>query len=307
MSTLKNNCNFIFLIILIFLLNTITSCKLNSNENKQSSSRLTAYKLIDTDHADDAILMLEDELENNDQTFIERSESLFTLSSAYASKAGIRIDTLIPLITELKQMFKIQKQLKESQNKIEEKRRQVSASTNQTLGTDSDLIMESFSLLLTEQTLSLKIFSQVPIIQSQSLPYLTHSVRLLEELITYNPLPQYGIYKVILQTILLKSKIVEFQSDPEIEKKMSSCTLDIFKTSELIDIISENTIAIYSALSISNPSSREKNDISIINIIKSSQKIRETIIQNKMDKVLNLKVLNQILRQYKLDKLVACE
>jgi hypothetical protein len=145
---------------------------------------MQAYRLIDTARTDEAIALLEKNLE----TQPEDDELRLTLASAYARKAGFRIQTLIPVFLAVKSSA--------DAFQAEEKNRKAVPS-----GEEESSIRSASTVFLQAKGLA-EGFAYLPSIEENVIVYLDHAIHILEEV--KKPSQSLALYRGVLRTLKLK-------------------------------------------------------------------------------------------------------
>lgn len=240
----------VFFIFLSFLL---MSCSQKTERDEKSELILTSYRLIDENRTDEAIYLLEESLVETPEDYALN----VTLASAYAHKAGFRVQKLVPIFSQVKKIENLKKLRKK---KNEERAKEQSEGTDVSgskIRVDKEIKNDFFSSaadLMNYFSSYLSIYSAIPSISSEDAVYLEHSILLLDEL-QERIAPPDAIYRVVLNTVRLKylieTKLVkEFARD---NSAGGTCRVSVGKLSQDIIDISHVLIDIVTDLAFVHP------------------------------------------------------
>lgn len=176
---------------------------------QESDPILKSYRLIDTQRTDEAIELLEVELSRDPK----RDELRIALASAYAHKAGMKIQKFVGIVTQSERLEKLIKSMDERKPPAEKTTAVDEASLRMAN------VLKRFSVVA-------EIYAGVPSIESQNVIYLQHAIHLLSE---DKSIPAKNVvYRLILQILLFKHFLNEkWISEPEVinGKKIKQCSL----------------------------------------------------------------------------------
>ncbi len=232
----SSRASFLFLVSL-FSLTIGTACSTKHSEI-QNSDLLRAKRLIDNQQTDEAIELLEQNSEKNSTD----PEYRVTLASAYAHKAGIRIQSLSGIVHASNQLKKINEQnggafgTTSDYNSGDTQNR-----THQRLSYLSKILAASSNYFL--------LISTIPTVPENKVVFIKKSIKLMNDSrvtwrasdITYRLLLEIIYFKYSFSTQFLDQLMEPSQRSKE------SCTLDIQTLStatmslgkQLIDILSD--------------------------------------------------------------------
>ena len=184
-----------------------------SHKNDESEDPLLkAYRLIDLHRTDEAIALMEDKLTGQP----ENDDYRETLASAYAHKAGIRIQSLAPAVVESKKVEMIEKYASE---------------LDQTIKTSDGLSMGSqvYRILLgASETIKniVQVYSAVPTVSDEQSLLLRHAISLLDGL--HKPSSSALLYRSVLRFVFLKYQFGQrFIGEIASSKLESICKVDL--------------------------------------------------------------------------------
>lgn len=175
----------------IFLALVFSGCGSQKNEGVRNDTVLDAYRLIDDQRSDEAIQLLETSLAQDPS----KSEYKVVLASAYAHKAGIKIQKLVPLLT---QSDKIKKLGEPNLNSP------TAATTSQRVNASA----QNIAKLLSKFSGFFEAYALIPQVSKDQATYLTHAVYLLNDIGSALK-PEDVLYRAVLETVLLKYELAE--------------------------------------------------------------------------------------------------
>jgi tetratricopeptide (TPR) repeat protein len=257
---------------------------------KQESDLTRAYRLIDAQRSDEAIALLEkinDEEPENDQYRI-------ALASAYANKAGVKVQKIWSLV----KISKNAKQLTEALGAAEPGEKEPSEKVDDALDQVADTLAR-FALIM-------KIYVAIPNVELANRPYLAHAVTLLASI---ENIPQGdAMFRALLRIIEFKSdlavQLIGVPKKTQRANQAEGCAVDFERMGSAIAVQSAQLGAILEDLSIALPDQAEqlngvrtkiaqtaadltKNMTSLIVMEKSaSVALKQSIIDNNFGKLL---------------------
>jgi hypothetical protein len=222
---------------MIFLLSMTISCA-KSRQQTQDDPVLEAYRLIDEQRTDEAIELLETSIANDPSNTTYKP----VLASAYAHKAGIRIQTLIPFLVESEKLKKMDSKPSES-------------SKLPTAGEQLNASVLSISQLLRSFSTASEVYASIPLISKKNLVHLNQAIFLLNDA-GAKIKPEDALYRAVLEVVLFKyilaeDLVGEFAAPKE--KNSQSCRIDIGNLNNSVIKLGRLLIDIYSDLGIANP------------------------------------------------------
>ncbi len=195
-----------------------------------------AYQMIDAQKPEQAIALLERSLEEDPEN---RSYKV-VLASAYAHKAGFKVQKLVPILKKAQDFQKLQ-------------------GSTAPVGSGPEkikaLALDASSLVNKAGGLS-EVFAAIPAVEGPQVADLSHAISLLGELGPEIE-PAQAIYKVILEIILFKHYLVANLlggSPAQTNKELESCRIDAEQFIETFQILSQLLLEIYGDLTIAHPS-----------------------------------------------------
>lgn len=202
---------------------------------------LQAYRLIDDQRTDEAIVLLERELSQNP----ERDDYKVVLASAYAHRGGIKIQKLVPLVTQMDK-------LKSPKNPFDTK-------SEKSLNDKVNNGVLGIAALLTQYVEATRTYSAVPVVDANQASYIQHAVSLLGE-IGPKINPEDALYRAILQIVLFKHLLAEkligeFSGE---NSKGATCRVDLEVVNGAVIRLAKIMIDIYSDLQIASPSKKDE-------------------------------------------------
>lgn len=273
-----------FFIIMLVAMGIISGCKKKS-EGPSQGIVLKAYRLIDENRDDEAIDLLESELKRDPKN----SEIKFILASAYAHKAGFKIQKLVPTINQTYNLKKLsRKKIKEkpikkdtlTNNKMEPSASLGSRNTtndksittadkNNTSTTNSELPAQEYKVesvsshsafLLNRLSATLDLYSSIPSVTNEKTVYLKqalYTINSIGEAVTQ----EQALYRAILNGILLKTLVesslkTELISTTPVDEL--HCKIDFKKFNEALITTGNLVASIYKDFSLANPNQSEK-------------------------------------------------
>jgi hypothetical protein len=214
----------------------------HKNETQQENNILKAYRLIDEQRTDEAIELLENSLAEDPQNTDYKS----VLASAYAHKAGIKIQKLVPAINQAEKL-----------KKIDDK----SASTAEPHSAIEKVNADALNIaaLLGKFAGFFEVYASIPLVSKEQGPYLSHAIYLLND-IGNTIKPEDVLYRAVLEIVLLKhilaeNLVGEFVASPTKDKQ--TCLIDIGSVNDTVVTIGKLMIDIYNDIGFANPQQAE--------------------------------------------------
>lgn len=225
---------------LCFIVLGILGCA-DKKQNQRDDTVLNAYRLIDENRNDEAIQLLETSLQDDPSNYDYKA----VLSSAYAHKAGIRIQNLIPAVQKSSQLKKINENSK--------------LGASDTLGGKIDSGALVIAGMLGKFSGVLETYASVPTVDKTQSTYLIHAIYLLNSLGT-GIKPEDVIYRAVLEIVLFKYYLAEGFIGEFVEPKVKdevSCRLDLGNVNDSIIKIGKLLIDIFNDIGFANPKQAE--------------------------------------------------
>ncbi len=235
------SCGLMVVFVFLNLIFGLCGCG-KTKQTHSESAVLKAYRLIDEQRTDEAIELLEHEVKREPNN----REYKVVLASAYAHKAGIKIQKLVPVFSRSHHLQKLN-----SASTAKEK-----MSWGEKLNKKALNISALFIRLATV----LASYSSIPIIDSEGELYIRHAIELLNSL-DKKITQEAALYRAILEVILLKhflteNFIGEF-AEPNI-KNEESCRIDLGNLNDSLIVLGKLLIDIYDDLGYANPKQASK-------------------------------------------------
>jgi hypothetical protein len=234
----------IFLLIIAVMV-FLPGCKKNQHHTEEVTVK--AYRLIDEQRTSEAIDLLEDVLKRN----FKNNDVKFVLASAYAHKAGIKIQKLVPTITQLYKFKNFNKKI----NKVN-KKPNLNVQDDTTTKSNSEVEI-SASVFLNKMAAVLDTFDAIPSVNNQQVEFLMHAIDLITS-IGSQMTQEQALYKAILEVILFKYIIQESTMPPDnfeasiIDDK--NCSISIKKLNESLVPLGKLLIETFTDMGLANPS-----------------------------------------------------
>lgn len=272
---------FVFYILPLFL---IISCN-RSKPEKREDPILKSYRLIDEQRSEEAIILLESELVNNPNSVKLRS----VLASAYAHKAGIKLQKFVPLLYQIRQNLKNKTKLSE-----------LKLFTNQSIS-KSTLVLSNLFLKLSS---IFEIYNAIPNISTLDSVYLKYAIHLLKTMPSEIPKEDL-IYRGILEVILFKHLISENligDLKDQVSIDDSNCIIDFVKIKENFLTLGKLLIEIQYDLKLTDSKQIEE----LVQSLKDfSESASEFSLINMDESSKN--AMKQNLHQFGFGKVIQCE
>lgn len=244
----------IFKALLLLGLCTFIGCKKKNYQPKEDTV-VKAYRLIDEQRTSEAIDLLEEELKKDSST--NNSEIKFVLASAYAHKAGIKIQVLVPAVTQL---YKFQNATKKKK----------SVQKQATSGKPVNKIAVTVSAMFNQISATLETYAAIPVVTETQVDFLKHAIDLIHSIEA--PINQeQALYRAVLEIILFKYTMEEslLTAPTSIDFAIvedKNCVINIKKLNESIVPLAKLLIDIFNDMALANPKHSES-------LIKSSAEI----------------------------------
>lgn len=232
-------------LILATTLLLATACA-PKKSNQHEDFVLQSYRLIDEQRTSEAIALLERELINDPGNYSYK----IVLASAYAHKAGFKIQKLVPTIMQIDKL-----------NKSTEKKENVQKETSQkSKDNGANNTTLQIAALFSKISGALEAYSSIPVINRDESTYLVHAIRILNDL-AGELKPEDAVYKAILEVVLFKHILAEDllgEFAPPSTKGEANCRVDLETVNGTVINLGKLLIDIYTDLGFSNPSQAQK-------------------------------------------------
>lgn len=284
---MRINFRFLFFCILSFV---FLGCS-NKPENTEDPV-LESYRLIDNQRTDEAIDLLETHLANDQKNNTYRS----VLASAYAHKAGIRIQKLVPAISESEKLKKLSEALPK-----------VKADESNAKRTNADTL--NVVAWLSNLSDVFHAYSAIPVVETENLVYLRHSIYILNEIGT-DIKPEDALYRAVLEVILFKNILAgTFKGGLVDSAKIdtAACLVDIGSFNDTFVELGKILIDIYGDIGIAFPKQAASMNDQANRVKETVSKIAESAkVVSGLDELAKLTV-KQAAKDRGLEKIIKCE
>lgn len=230
-----------FKALLLLGLCVFMGCKKKPKQPKEDTV-VKAYRLIDEQRTSEAIDLLEEELKKDSS--IHNNEIKFVLASAYAHNAGIKIQVLVPAVTQLYKFQNATKKKKLAQ--------QYSAS-----GKPVNKIAVTVSAMFNQISATLETYAAIPGVTEAQVDFLKHAIELINSIEA--PVTQeQALYRAVLKIILFKYMMEEslLTAPASIDVAIvedKNCVINIKKLNESLVPLGKLLITIFNDMAIANP------------------------------------------------------
>lgn len=210
----------------------------DKQDRHNEDSVLRAYQLIDEQRTDEAIELLETELNKNPNS----NEYKSVLASAYAHKAGIKIQKLVPVINQADCLNK----LKEKSSEVD-KKESFSNRLNKMAIDASSLFVKLSNVM--------EAYASVPVLTADQATYLRHAIYLLTSIgkgLTQDDVLYRAVLEIILFKYILSENLIgEFTESVVVDE--AKCRIDIGNLNETLINLGKLLIDIYNDLGFVDP------------------------------------------------------
>jgi hypothetical protein len=226
--------------LLLISLVLLASSACQKKRRAEDSALVTAYKLIDAQRTDEAIQLLEAETGKMKPGDMDYARYRVALASAYAHKAGIKVQRFGKLlqIGKIKLDFKL---------KVSDK------ATNSTEAVDNFLV--SLSKMLKGLSGISAVYTSVPTLNSTEERYLVYAIRILDGIDDKELRQGDYVYRAVLRAIYLKHYISThlFEETADDLVSVRTCKVDFNRFSTAVLAVAKVGIAIFDDLSFAQP------------------------------------------------------
>ncbi len=277
----------------------LIACGPKSNP-QETNTVLTAYRLIDEQRTDEAISLLESELSVNPKN----DEYKTILASAYAHKAGIKIQKLAPMVNQSEKIKGLNRRISVSSSE---------ESTNERVSK----LAANMGGLFTSLAGFFEVYASIPLVNTEQVSYLNQSIAILESL--EQPKQENALYRGILRIVLLKYRLADgfigefippaieakdLGSDSDTNSNKQSCRIDFVEVATNAANVAKILIDVCNDIALANPqhanqmrqASQQLTDV-LSNIMTSTSTVtaldevaslflKETAIQNGLGKII---------------------
>lgn len=238
---------------LLFLLFVIALGLASACQEKRDSENnpvLTAYRLIDEQRTDEAIETMEVELSKNP----DNAEYKVVLASAYAHKSGIKIQKLVPVISQADRLSKLSQKIEAADKK-------------KNLNKKVQSVAMDWSVLLRRFAAVLETYDTIPIMDEEQATYLRYAIYLLNDLgdkikpedVVYRMVLEVVLFKHLLESTLVGDVAAEAPTGDLGEKdalahETPSCRIDVGHLNDSVITLGKLLIDIFNDIGFVNPS-----------------------------------------------------
>jgi hypothetical protein len=212
--------------------------------DKSDDKVVTAYKLIDAGRDEEAVAMLEDELTRLPGKGAEHNRLTVVLASAYAHRAGFKVQRLAKVFAAGKNKVKFDVGLKLDNNPKFTKEESV------------DRFLAGVSVFFASIANLNGYYTAVPNIRPDKVKYLEFAVRLLDSIDNEEIEQGDALYRAVLKTVYLKyyiaNNVVGIKQVADIN--LASCSVDFDKTAVALKEIGRILIDVLGDLGRAQPS-----------------------------------------------------
>lgn len=223
----------------LFALVAFSSGCAKSSSPSMDDPILNSYRLIDEHRTDEAIELLE----SSSAEEPTRTDLKSVLASAYAHKAGIRIQTLVPVFFQADKVKKVEVSVEAEESKT------------LTAGQQLNHSVVSLGQLLKRFSGFSEAYASIPLVDRTRVIYLIHAIDVLNE-IGPNLKPEDALYRAVLETILFKyilaeELIGEFMASGTNNEK--NCHLNLGHVNDSVIKLGRLLIQVYTDIGTANP------------------------------------------------------
>lgn len=200
---------------------------------QKNDTVLNAYRLIDDQRTDEAIAVLETALVNDRNNY----EFKVVLASAYAHKAGIRIQKLVPAVVQINKVNKLDRSPQDRKK----------LSVENAMALDIALLLNRFSAVF-------EAYASIPSVAEDQIIYLRHAIDLLNGTGAQIK-PEDVVYRVALEIVLFKSALTQAVVGPSAEQTNGQgvCLVNLTPLNASIVRLGKLLIDIYNDIGFINP------------------------------------------------------
>lgn len=231
------------LLAIAFLFSACTpSAKEAQSETDQVKIR--AYRLIDSQRADEAILVLEKQLEITPNS----TELKTVLASAYAHSAGVRMHQFLAVLSRFQNKSNEISSLKVSTSKKQ-------LATEQR---ESEESLEKTLKILSQTQAIIQALNDLPTLSSADEVKLQYAIQILSEL-SVNISQEDALYRGLLRLVLVKSSLQRLtQTKMKVSQATDgTCEIDTAEVSDNMNDFVVHMILLYQDLGLGQPKMKE--------------------------------------------------
>lgn len=285
-----------YLLALSLSVFVLTSCAKQNTSHEDIT--LKSYRLIDEQRTDEAITLIENELKNNPDNY----QIKVVLASAYAHKAGFKIQKIIPAFSVVEKLTKSNKYFQQSKEDFLD-------SSDDSVEKEEDLKRsKKLSTSILKFAHVVEIFDSLPHFSDEQVVFLDYAISILDSLDSELK-SEDVVYRALLNTLKVKHKLNKnfYLKNNVTIADNPICKLDFEDLNANFQDIGLDLLSIMTDLERSNPDKeKELSDlkISFSNSLLNFNLIAKSI--NNLDDSTSL-VLKQILFQANLGTFAKCQ
>lgn len=196
-----------------------------------------AYRLIDSQRDDEAIEYLNQLIQKD-----SNQDYQVALASAYAHKAGVKIQKFAGLVGDSQKISDLPQDLKLVDDKEKE------------LTFKIDDFANNLSNLLVKYSKILTVYAAIPSVSSENSMYLEEAIKIMESI--EKPRPSDAIYRAILRVVQFKHFVAQnlVGSIVDSQQVVKGCSLDLSAVNDSVVKLGHILVNILDDLAIANPS-----------------------------------------------------
>lgn len=287
--------------ISLILMLTMFSCS-RPHQEADESVVLRSYRLIDEQRTDEAITLLESELKSDPLNYDYKA----VLASAYAHKAGFRIQKLIPLFSIIEKLTKANQYFVKTNSHSGDS--DLTEDQKKDLAKKSEVTSRKLSTAVLKISHVFEAFDSIPIFDNQQIVFLNYAISILESF-HEKIKPEDTVYKVLLKILKLKftmNQNVSFDSENTLAA-LPNCKIDLKQLDSYIQDIGLEVSGILSDVSTVNKDKAEEINKLKLDIEASIDKFKS--VANQVDQLddISSALLKKALFQTDLGALAKCQ
>ena len=227
--------------LMIAILGFTTACA--PKRKSEEKPLLKAYRLIDDQRTEEAIAYLEELLEKEP----DNTDYKVALASAYAHKAGVRMQTLAPVVSAAKDANDLGEKLMAGLNALE-------GSDTKTIGTYIGDLIEANQRLLAV----VGLIKAIPNVDGTGIQYIHQGLTILDGISEIRPAD--AVYRAVLRIVQLKHDLVSngFTETTAANALDATCVFDPTELRKVISRQSQLLSKIVGDIAIAQPSEAKR-------------------------------------------------
>lgn len=211
--------------VLLLAMLFVVGCSKDKSAAKNDEI-LKAYRLIDDQRTDEAIELLESSLRKNPNQYDQK----VVLASAYAHKAGIKVQKLVKAV-------QLSKNLKDLKKKL------------------PDQSSRSLAALFMRLSKALSTFNAIPSVSVEQSEYLRHAIEILKSL-EDQIRPHDAVYRAVLNIVLFKHIFEQNlfgKGDDDDLASNARCRVDLDLVQSTVKVLGQIMIEVFVDTAYANP------------------------------------------------------